>query len=70
VVLEVLVEVVLVEHHHLLLHPLQQLLELLILVAAVEVLEVLLVQVVLASSLFNIQNKEVKSYGTLCTDWL
>jgi hypothetical protein len=24
---------------------------------------------VLASSLFNIQNKEVK-YGTLCTDWL
>ena len=22
------------------------------------------------SSLFNIQNKEVKSYGTLCTDWL
>jgi hypothetical protein len=26
--------------------------------------------VVLASSLFNIQNKEVKSYGTLCTDWL
>jgi hypothetical protein len=29
----------------------------------------MVVLVVLESSLFNIQNKEVK-YGTLCTDWL